>query len=71
MTKNVQTTTHLHSFSHTVAKECSKFSKPGINSTGTENFEMFQELVMDREAWRAAVFESWGLKESNMTEQLN
>ena len=31
MTKNAQTTTQLHS-SHTLAKECSKFSKPGFNS---------------------------------------
>ena len=29
--KNAQTTTQLHS-SHTLAKECSKFSKPGFNS---------------------------------------
>ena len=28
-----------------------------------------QELVMDRETWRAAG--SWGHKESDMTEQLN
>ena len=41
MTKNVQTTTQLHS-SHTLAKECSKFSKPGFNSTGTKNFQMFK-----------------------------
>ena len=30
--KNVQTTTQLHS-SHMLAKQCSKFSKPGFNST--------------------------------------
>ena len=30
--KNVQTTAQLHS-SHTLAKKCSKFSKPGFNST--------------------------------------
>ena len=30
--RDVQTTTQLHS-SHTVAKSCSKFSKPGFNST--------------------------------------
>ena len=29
-----------------------------------------RELVMDREAWRAAVG-SWGCKESDMTEWLN
>ena len=41
MPKNAQTTTQLHS-SHTLAKECSKFSKWGINSMGTENFQMFK-----------------------------
>ena len=41
MPKNAQTTAQLHS-SHTLAKECSKFSKPGFNSTWTENFQMFQ-----------------------------
>ena len=35
--KNVQTTAQLHS-SHTLAKECSKFSKPGFNSTRSKNF---------------------------------
>ena len=39
--KNVQTTTQLHS-SHTLAKWCSKFSKLGLNSTWTENFQMFE-----------------------------
>ena len=41
MPKNVQTTTQLHS-SHMLAKECSKFSKPGFNSMWTMNFEMFK-----------------------------
>ena len=41
MPKNVQTTTQLYS-SHTLAKECSKFSKPGFNSTLTMNFEIFK-----------------------------
>ena len=31
MPKNTQTTAQLHS-SHTLAKQCSKFSKPGFNS---------------------------------------
>ena len=39
MPKNVQTTTQLHS-SHTLAKYCSKFSKPGFNSTWTMNFQI-------------------------------
>ena len=38
--KNVQTTTLLHS-SHTLEKQCSKFSKPGFNTTWTVNFQMF------------------------------
>ena len=39
MPKNAQTTAQLHS-SHTLVKKCSKFSKPGFNSTGTKNFQM-------------------------------
>ena len=39
--KNDQTTAQLHS-SHTLAKQCSKFSKPGFNSTWTVNFQMFK-----------------------------
>ena len=46
MTKNVQTTTQLHS-SHTLVKQCSKFSKPGFNSTWTVNFQMFK-LVLEK-----------------------
>ena len=45
--KNVQTTAQLHS-SHTLAKECSKFSKPGFNSMWTENFQMFK-LDLERQ----------------------
>ena len=41
MWKNVQTTTQLHS-SHTLAKKCSKFSKPGFNSMWTVNFSDVQ-----------------------------
>ena len=41
MPKNAQTTTQLHS-SHTLVKQCSKFSKPGFNSTWTVNFQMFK-----------------------------
>ena len=49
MPKDVQTTTHLLS-SHTRAKEYSKFSKPGFNNTGTENFQMFKlDLEMAEE----------------------
>ena len=46
MPKNVQTTTQLHS-SHMLAKECSKFYKPGFNSTWTMNFQMFK-LVLEK-----------------------
>ena len=41
MPKNVQITTQLHT-SHMLAKKCSKFSKPGFNSTWTMNFQMFK-----------------------------
>ena len=41
MPKNVQTNAQSHS-SHMLAKECSKFSKPGFNSMWTENFQMFK-----------------------------
>ena len=41
MPKNVQTTTQLDS-SHTLAKQLSKFSKPGFNSTWIRNFQMLK-----------------------------
>ena len=41
MSKNSVTTTQLYS-SHTLAKSCPKFSKPGFNSTWTMNFQMFK-----------------------------
>ena len=41
MPKNAQTTAQLHS-SHTLAKLCSKFSKPGFNITWTVNSQMFK-----------------------------
>ena len=46
MPKNVQTTAQLHS-SHMLAKQCSKFSKPGFNSTWTVNFQLFK-LVLEK-----------------------
>ena len=41
MPENAQTSAQLHS-SHTLAKYCSKFSKPGFNSSWTVNFQMFK-----------------------------
>ena len=41
MPKNAQTTAQLQS-SHTLVKECLKFSKPGFNGTWTVNFQMFK-----------------------------
>ena len=41
MPKNVQIAAQFHS-SHILAKLCSKFSKPGFNSTWTVKFQMFK-----------------------------
>ena len=41
MPKNIQTNAQLHS-SYIRAKKYSKLSKPGFNSTQTENFQMFK-----------------------------
>ena len=46
MRKNAQTTAQLHS-SHTLAKQCSKLSKPGFNSMWSMNFQMFK-LVLEK-----------------------
>ena len=46
MLKNVQTTAKLHS-SHTLTKQCSKFSKSGFNSTWTMNLQIFK-LVLEK-----------------------
>ena len=46
MPKNAQTTAQLHS-SHTLVKQCSKFSKPGFSNTWTMNFQMFK-LVLEK-----------------------
>ena len=39
--KNVQTTAQLHLY-HMLAKQCSKFSKPGFSSMWTKKFHMYK-----------------------------
>ena len=46
MPKNAETTAQLHS-SHTLAKWCLNFSKPGFSNTWTMNFQMFK-LVLEK-----------------------
>ena len=41
----------------------------GITDLMGTSLSELRELVMDREAWRAAI--SWGRKELDMTERLN
>ena len=48
MPKNAQTTAQLLS-SLMLAKECSKFSKPGFNSTWNVNFQTFFKLDLEKE----------------------
>ena len=44
MPKNAQTNAQLHS-SHTLIKECLKFSKPGFSNMWTVNFQMFKLIL--------------------------
>ena len=50
MPKNAQTTAQLHS-SHTLVKQCSKFSKAGFSNTWTMNFQMFKLVLEKAEEW--------------------
>ena len=48
MPKNEPTTAQFHS-SHTLAKKCSNFSKPGFNNSWTVNFQMFKQDLQKAE----------------------
>ena len=67
MPKNAQTTTQLLS-SHTLARWCSKFSKPGFNRTWTMNFQMFKldlEKAVEPEIIVPTSAGSWKKQESS------
>ena len=59
MPKNVK----LHS-SHTLAKQCSKFSKPDFNSTWTVNFQM-SKLVLEKAEEPEIKLPTWKKQESS------
>ena len=67
MPKNAQTTAQLHS-SHTLVKECSKFSTPGFSNMWTMNSLMFK-LVLEKaeepEIKLPASVGSWKKQESS------
>ena len=66
MPKNPQTATQLHS-SHTLAKECSKFCKPGFNSTWTLNFQMFKLDLEKAKEWEVKLLTSTGSSKKQET----
>ena len=61
--KKAQSTTQLHS-SHTLVKECSKFSKPGFSNTWTVNFQMFKLDLEKAEETKIKLPPSTGHRES-------
>ena len=64
MPKNAQTTAQLHS-SHTLAKKCSKFSKPGFSNMWTMNFQMFKLVFEKAEIKLPTSAGSWKKQESS------
>ena len=65
--ENFQTTAQLHS-SHTLVKQCSKFSKLGFNSIWTVNFQMFKldlEKAEEPEIKLPTSFGSWKKQKSS------
>ena len=72
MPKNVQTTTQLHSF-HMLARSCSKSSKLGLNSTWTQNFQMYKldlEKAEEPEIKLPTSAGSWKKQESSLCQSL-
>ena len=54
---------HNCSISHTSKVKCSKFSKPGFNSMGTMNFQMFKADLENAEEQEIKLPTSVGLSE--------
>ena len=63
MPKNVQASAQLHS-SCRWAKWCSKFSKPGFNSTWTMKFQMFKLVLEKQRSQRSIAYICWLIKKT-------
>ena len=66
MPKNAQTTVQLY-LSHTVVKQCSKFSKLGFSITWTMNFQMFKLRHVYPNVHRSTIYNSQDMEAIQMS----
>ena len=67
--KNAQTITQLHSL-HTVAKWCSKFSRPSFNNMWTVNLQMFKLILQKRGTSDQIAIIHWIIKKARISQKL-